>query len=48
MSDKKEIVIPAEDAEALLRSVAEKEVSVEEVIEACIRKYLEGRIQDAG
>lgn len=48
MNDKNEIVIPAEYAEALLRSAAEKEVSVEEVIEACIRKYIEGRSQDAG
>ncbi len=48
MNDKKEIVIPAEYAEVLLRSAAEKEVSVEEVIEACMRKYLERRTQDAG
>lgn len=48
MNDKKEIVIPAEYAEVLLRSAAEKEISVEEVIEACIRKYIEGRSQDAG
>ncbi|MCZ9313482.1 MAG: hypothetical protein O0V67_08885 [Methanocorpusculum sp.] len=48
MNDKKEIIIPAEYAEALLCSAVEKEVSVEEVIEACMRKYLEGRIQNAG
>lgn len=48
MNDKKEIIIPAEYAEVLLRTAAEMDVSVEEVIEACMRKYLEERIQDAG
>lgn len=48
MMAQKEIIIPAEFAEVILRSSAEKEVSVEEIIEVCIRKYLEGRMQDAG
>lgn len=47
MNGKKEIIIPEQYAEALLRSAAESELSVEEIIETAIRKYLEGRVQDA-
>lgn len=43
MREKFEIQIPEPLAEALLRTAAQRELTVEEILETAIRNYLEGR-----
>ncbi len=43
MKERIEIRIPEPLAEAVLRTVAQQELTVEEILETAIRHYLEGR-----
>ena len=43
MTEKKEIEIPAEIAEQLLKRAAELDISVEELVERSMKKYIERR-----
>ncbi len=43
MMERIEILIPEPLAEAVLRTAAQQEVTVEEILENAIRNYLEGR-----
>lgn len=43
MAEKKEIEIPAEIAEQLLIRAAQLEISVEELVERSMKKYIERR-----
>ena len=44
LSERIEIHIPAPIAEAILLAAAETELSVEEILEAAIKNYLEGEV----
>ena len=44
MNDRIEVRIPAPLTDALLRFVAEQELSVEEIVETAMRNYMEGRL----
>lgn len=46
MNDRIEVQIPAALTDALLRFAAEQELTVEEIVEAAIRIYMEGRLDN--
>ena len=46
MNDRIEVQIPATLTDALLRFVAEQELSVEEIVETAMRIYMEGRLDN--
>ena len=44
MNDRIEVEIPAPLTDAILQFAAEQELTVEEIVEAAIRIYMEGRL----
>ena len=44
MNDRIEVQIPAPLTDAILQFAADQELSVEEIVEAAIRIYMEGRL----
>lgn len=48
MNDKKEIVIPEQLADSLIRLAAETECSVEELMENILQRYMERMTENGG
>ena len=46
MNDRLEVQIPPALTDALLRFTAERELSVEEIVETVMRNYMEGRLDN--